>query len=74
VECLNRHWFTSLREASDIIKDWRTDYNAERSHSSLKYQPPEEFATARSFDKTLSAQPLELPDGAAPAPSAHAPE
>jgi transposase InsO family protein len=30
-ECLNRHWFTSLREASEIVEDWRIDYNAERS-------------------------------------------
>jgi hypothetical protein len=30
-ECLNRHWFTSLREAREIIEDGRTDYNALRS-------------------------------------------
>ena len=56
------------------IEDWRIDYNTERPHSSLKYQTPEEFAAARPFDKTQWAQPLERPDGSAPAPIAHAAE
>ncbi len=73
-ECLNQHWFTSIGEASDIIEGWRIDYNTERPHSSLKYQTPEEFAAARPFDKTQWAQPLELNDGSAPAPIAHAAE
>ena len=70
-ECLNQHWFGEARE---IIEDWRIDYNTERPHSSLKYQTPEEFAAARPFDKTQWAQPLELRDGSAPAPIAHAAE
>jgi len=73
-ECLNQHWFTSIGEARKIIEDWRIDYNTERPHSSLKYQTPEEFAAARPFDKTQWAQPLERPDGSAPAPIAHAAE
>lgn len=73
-ECLNQHWFTSIGEARDIIEDWRIDYNTERQHSSLKYQTPEEFATARPFHKTQWARPLELFEGSAPAPIAHAAE
>ncbi len=73
-ECLNQHWFTSIDEAREIIENWRADYNTERPHSSLKYQTPEEFAAARPFDKTQWAQTLELSDGSAPAPIAHAAE
>ena len=35
-ECLNRHWFTSIGEAREIIEDWRIDYDTERPH-----EPPE---------------------------------
>ena len=73
-ECLNQHWFTSIGEAREIIENWRIDYNTERPHSSLKYQTPEEFAAARPFHKTQWAQPLELLEGSAPAPIAHAAE
>lgn len=73
-ECLNQHWFTSIGEAREIIEDWRIDYNIERPHSSLKYQTPEEFAAARPFDKTQWAPTLELLDGSAPSPIAHAAE
>ena len=73
-ECLNQHWFTSITEAREIIENWRIDYNTERPHSSLKYKTPEEFAAARPFDKTQWAQTLELSEGSAPAPIAHAAE
>jgi putative transposase len=43
-ECLNQHWFTSLKEARVVIEEWREDYNRERPHSSLDNQTPEEFA------------------------------
>ena len=43
-ECLNEHWFTSLREARVIIEEWRQDYNHVRPHSSLDYQTPAQFA------------------------------
>lgn len=43
---------TPIGEARELIEDWRIDYNTERPHSSLKYQTPEEFATARPFDRT----------------------
>lgn len=43
-ECLNQHWFTSLRDASHTIEAWREDYNQVRPHSSLGNLTPEEYA------------------------------
>jgi transposase InsO family protein len=43
-ECLNREIFGSLWEARVVIEQWRLYFNAERPHSSLGYQTPEEFA------------------------------
>jgi len=34
-ECLNEHWFLSMRHAREVIAAWRHEYNAERPHSSL---------------------------------------
>jgi putative transposase len=73
-ECLNQHCFTSIGKARKIIEDWRIDCNAQRPHSSLTYQTPEEPAAARPFDKAQWAQPLQLADGSAPPPIAHAAE
>jgi len=44
-ECLNREIFGSLLEARVVIEEWRLYYNAERPHSSLGYQTPNEFAS-----------------------------
>jgi integrase-like protein len=73
-ECLNLNWFTSLAEAERIIEDWRVDYNQNRPDSSLNYQIPEEFAANRPFHKPQWAAPLELSEGSAPLPIAHAAE
>jgi putative transposase len=43
-ECLNEHLFANLKEARDIIEEWRTDYNTNRPHSSLNGLTPIEFA------------------------------
>jgi len=43
-ECLNMHWFTSLRDAKRTIEEWRKDYNQVRPHSSLGNLPPEIYA------------------------------
>ena len=43
-ECLNRELFRSLLEAQIILEAWRTEYNDERPHSSLRYQTPTEYA------------------------------
>ena len=43
-ECLNQHWFRTLDEARYEIDLWREHYNNVRSHSSLTYLPPVEYA------------------------------
>jgi Integrase core domain len=43
-ECLNEHLFANLKDARAIIEEWRTDYNTNRPHSSLKGRTPTEFA------------------------------
>jgi putative transposase len=60
-ECLNTHWFTSLRQARNIIEYWRRDYNEVRPHSALGYATPNEFAqgssasfAVESFDNTAA--------------------
>jgi putative transposase len=50
-ECLNENWFSSVREAKDIIETWRRDYNEIRPHSSLDNLSPKEFMETR--EKTL---------------------
>jgi putative transposase len=45
-ELLNREIFYSLEEAKIILGSWRDEYNAERPHSSLNYQTPNEYAEA----------------------------
>ncbi len=43
-ECLNAHWFITLRQAKNIIESYRTDYNEVRPHSALDHATPKEFA------------------------------
>ena len=43
-ECLNEHLFSNLKEARQIIEEWRIDYNTNRPHSSLNGLTPTEFA------------------------------
>jgi putative transposase len=45
-ECLNAHWFESLRDAHDRIEAWRREYNESRPHRALRDCTPEEFAKA----------------------------
>jgi putative transposase len=56
-ECLNSHWFTSLKDARRTIEAWRIDYNQQRPHSSLEYRTPEEVhqELIRSFDGSIAA-------------------
>jgi transposase InsO family protein len=44
-ECLNEHLFITLKEARQIIEEWRIDYNTRRPHTSLNGLTPAEFAT-----------------------------
>ena len=43
-ECLNDHWFETLRQARSTIAIWRQDYNEVRPHSSVGRIPPAHFA------------------------------
>jgi putative transposase len=43
-ECLNMHWFRTLREAKVLIEMWRKEYNTFRPHRPLGYKTPSEFA------------------------------
>lgn len=42
-ECLNVHWWRTVREASLQINAYREDYNTVRPHSSLDGKTPREF-------------------------------
>ena len=58
-ECLNREVFRNGREAQAIVETWRQEYNNYRSHSSLDYLTPAEFARRYYEDKQKeeAAQP-----------------
>jgi hypothetical protein len=49
-ECLNTHWFTTLRQARSIVENGRADYNKVRPHSALGYPTPKQ--NSASFDTT----------------------
>jgi putative transposase len=57
-ECLNLHWFRSLRHAREEIERWRHD-NTERPHSAFGYRTSMEVPT------TNAAAALEPPAGSA---------
>ncbi len=50
-ECLNETLFSSLREARDVLEEWRTDYNRKRPHSALGNLTPSEFAEKIKVDR-----------------------
>jgi len=52
-ECLNEHWFVSMRHAKRLIEEWRIEYNTERPHSSLGYLTPVQFARAHDAKQQL---------------------
>jgi putative transposase len=52
-ECLNENWFISLKNARDIIENWRIDYNGGRPHSSLGGLTPREYV--ENAERTLTA-------------------
>jgi transposase InsO family protein len=43
-ECLNEHWFTSLRHAQVVIEAWRREYNNERPKKGLGGLTPAAYA------------------------------
>jgi len=64
-ECLNQHYFLSLREAQRVIEEWRVHYNTERPHSGLRGLTPAEFVTEKEPQKkkpfTVNCQPKRGP-------------
>jgi len=46
----------SLPDALERIETWRGDYNRDRSHSSLGYRSPSEFADQSDSQKTRDAR------------------
>lgn len=42
-DCLNEHYFVSLKDMREIIEEWREEYNTFRPHSSLNYMTPQAF-------------------------------
>jgi len=54
-ECLNAHWFTSLREAQQIVETWRAEYNESRPHRALgEKRPTNSPRTSRLAAMSLS--------------------
>lgn len=43
-ECLNEHWFLTMKHAREVIEAWRIEYNTEREHGALGKKTPEEYA------------------------------
>jgi putative transposase len=54
-ECLNEHWFLTLKEARELIEEFRVDYNDFRPHSSLNDLTPNEFLDKFNKENTNSA-------------------
>ncbi|WP_157003259.1 IS3 family transposase [Ralstonia sp. A12] len=54
-ECLNEHWFVSMRHARRLIEEWRIEYNTERPHSSLGYLTPAQFAQGHKQKEFLTS-------------------
>lgn len=54
-ECLNQHWFLSLRDAQFHIERWRRAYNTDRPHEACTPLTPDEFARTFPSPAQLSA-------------------
>lgn len=57
-ECLNENWFKTLKEAQEIIENWRIDYNENRPHSSLRGLTPSEYVREMQSNQRTAA-PIE---------------
>jgi putative transposase len=60
-ECLDREWFSNLREARILIEQYRWEYNTTRPHSSLNYETPAEVG--RRTREKLQNEGEESPAG-----------
>ena len=52
-ECLNQHWFLSLKDAKVKIEEWWREYNSHRPHSAINYKTPEEFVALEVKNRKL---------------------
>lgn len=43
VECLNLHWFSSMKELNESIQNWSVTYNQVRPHENLGYLSPMKY-------------------------------
>ena len=59
-ECLNAHWFQTLREAKSKIEQWKREYNEDRPHSSLGNLTPREYAQNLKPQGTSDTKKLTL--------------
>ena len=50
-ECLNLHWFLSLRDAGEKIESWREDYNQVRPHSALENLTPKQYVEEQAVSE-----------------------
>jgi putative transposase len=59
-ECLNAHWFTTRRDAQEIIEAWRREHNESSPHRALGERTPNEFANevaaSRDFIELQTAE------------------
>ena len=62
-EFLNETLLRNLAHARELIAEWVTDYNTERSHSALGYQTPAGFALNLT---TTIARPAARDESSAP--------
>jgi transposase InsO family protein len=44
LDCLDREWFLSVRDANFVLRRWKDKYNHRRPHSSLGYRTPAQAA------------------------------
>ena len=69
-ELLNETLFRAVPHARAALNTWRWDYNAERPHSSLGWQTPLAFASARRCRCAQPDRTLPRSEGFAPCPVA----
>lgn len=55
-ECLNAHWFESLKDARMQIMAWQQEYNESRPHRALGEIAPAEFARQRRLKGKLAVE------------------
>ncbi len=55
-ELLNAYVFKTISEVREKTEEWMLDYNTNRPHKSLNYQPPVQVGGNKSYsDKDLAA-------------------